>query len=809
MHEEREQLKRVEIRANQLRDELNLLSFKAEEKQQQLERLAQAEANLKLNPEMPTTPIGGKHGLKGSGSTTSAVNPSSPPELHAARDGARSPTAASSIGESQQLSTLSQLLGDHHPTVALEHSRLAVEMRLAGIEPQLNEAEEYGETLTMMLFRLRQQHALLLADIGERRDKGTELQHESHELKLLAGEARGAANVARRAAKEAAVARQKNAATYRAKLAERQREIEVQSKRQMKQDRIAAASRESAAASSKGAIRLSTRKGASDAELPAEQQERLQRVLVASRMSSLVLLAQRDDNVEQVSRYEAAFKKMARAAGSNDAEVVIAKFIARNETRAGLLDERGQAMRRRAGLDAELQRLTTQVQEMQYSMVHPAQTESALRKLEPKLTKAAGRLNFLTTQCQRLGSLQLAAGSGCHALLSRLAASVPSLGASPEDELGVEHPSSGGGEGERLGGGNADAENADALSAAAAAAAGTGGGTGVGVVSPSAEAVEWEGASALFGEKLLSMVKSCEQRLERLVQKVGEDKVLAGATLSSRVASTVASTQGSLVASPTRRRSAEHVTGTDEWRRRRGSSESIEEDSMIGGMPGAAPTPLLGASFRRGPGGTKMSARPKSAGGVVGLDVTALESSRGVFNIRVGPDGGPVEALPPSQPTTPRGMLKSPHGARGGSAAASGRQACALSAQRPSTALVSSGGGGLGGGLGDGLLTPGMGVAPVDASAEDADEEAERVGYFGEERRRVKVGERPASARKAHERSPVPPPGGTSLGAREGLFGGGGGPRGRKMAKAGAPPPGAPGGRPSNGSSKRGSVSAR
>ena len=44
----------------------------------------------------------------------------------------------------------------------------------------------------------------------------------------------------------------------------------------------------------------------------------------------------------QVSRYEAAFKKMARAAGSSDAEVVISKFVSRNETRAALVEERAQ-----------------------------------------------------------------------------------------------------------------------------------------------------------------------------------------------------------------------------------------------------------------------------------------------------------------------------------------------------------------------------------------------------------------------------------------------------------------------------------
>ena len=236
----------------------------------------------------------------------------------------------------------------------LEHERRTVEGRLLEVEPQLHETEEYGETLTMMLFRLRQQHALQLAAIGEMRDRSIELGKEEHELKLLAGEARGAAGVARGAARQAAAARQKNAGLYEAKLRERKKELEITSKRAMRQERREAAKRRDAG----DALGLGGKFGAKGAgdELPDAQQQRLQRALVATRMSSLVLLAQRDDNVEQVSRYEAAFKKMARAAGSNDAEVVIAKFVSRNETRAGLLEERQQVSKRRADLDHEQRR---------------------------------------------------------------------------------------------------------------------------------------------------------------------------------------------------------------------------------------------------------------------------------------------------------------------------------------------------------------------------------------------------------------------------------------------------------------------
>ena len=56
----------VKARANALRAEYNALSFKAEEKQQELERLAETEALLKLQPEMANTADPRKKSAKGS-----------------------------------------------------------------------------------------------------------------------------------------------------------------------------------------------------------------------------------------------------------------------------------------------------------------------------------------------------------------------------------------------------------------------------------------------------------------------------------------------------------------------------------------------------------------------------------------------------------------------------------------------------------------------------------------------------------------------------------------------------------------------
>lgn len=110
------------------------------------------------------------------------------------------------------------------------------------------------------------------------------------------GEARGAAGVMRIACKTAHDNREKNFATYGAKIRERKKELELAHRRAMKHERQAHARNRDMGLGTRGGGRAS----AKGAELPAEEQQRLQRVLVATRMSSLVLLAAKDDNIEQV-----------------------------------------------------------------------------------------------------------------------------------------------------------------------------------------------------------------------------------------------------------------------------------------------------------------------------------------------------------------------------------------------------------------------------------------------------------------------------------------------------------------------------
>ena len=692
--EERAVLAETESHVNTLRAELNSLCFKAEEKQQHLERLAEQEAALRKQPEMADV------SAKGSPRTKQAVGNQRSPEGGSGAS-AKPDCAAGTVAAGGSTMTTSQQFGSNHPTVALEHSRMGAEAKLMAIEPEMNEAEGYGETLTMMLFRLRQQHALLLADIAERRDRSNELTRESHEIKLIAGEARGAAGVAKLATREAMKALNKNTATYKIKLAERHKEIELQEKRAMKQERIQAATRDTRATG--GERRLSKQ----DEELPTEQQQRLQRVLVATRMSSLVLLAQRDDNVEQVSRYEAAFKKMARAAGSNDAEVVIAKFIARNETRAGLLEERGQVMKRRADLDAEMQRHSAKLQEMQYSMVHPAHTESALRRLDPKLTKAAGRLELLITQCARMRDLQLAAGTGCAALLARLASAVPILGVAPEESI--------------LGGADSSKEQSHRDGMAM---------PDEGEVPSIAPVDETPAIDVAFEEKILGLFRTCEQRLERLLGLATGNKLSAGAELDG----TPLARRGSTAA---------EATSLPDGERRGGNS---------------VPNP---AARRRGSSTVReaVTAPPSLKESEESGLFDNLAVGKSGYNIRVGPS-----ASEPTKASDTPGMTP-PSTSRSGSARTRAF---------------------LGNGLTSGTLH--QTLAPSGIEEDDPDDESERVGYFGEERRRVKVGERPASARRADDDfQPHPPPQlGVTSSERPGALSAQG-PRGRRVAK-GAPP---------------------
>ena len=707
--EEAEQLAAGEARANALRAQYNALSFKAEEKQQELERLSEMERILEMQPASPeyAKRQQAMQSSRGSAAGTGAKSASARAAT-ASETAAAAAAAALNGGDSTTTmgsATMSQLLGDNHPSVMLEHARLAVESRLGEALPELAAAEEYADTLHMMLDRVRDQHAHVQAGIGTLRDRDGVLDRETNELKLLAGEARKAAAAARVNTKEALAACNKNSATYAAKLAQRKREYEVAAKRTAKQERLAAERGTTGGGGGGGRRGSAAKKGG---DLALEQQERLQRVLVATRMSSLVLLAQRDDNVEQVSRYEAAFKKMARAAGSNDAEVVITKFISRNETRASLLEERSAALKRRADLDAEQQRLSARLQEMQYSMVHPQQTESALRELDPKITVAHGRLELLTNRCGELKDLQLSAGAGAAALLARVASAAPFLGAAPDAELNLEASVSAKGEGGAgdAGAGNEGAGDEGAPSSAADAMA-------------ALETSLASGGEAAFEYKLLHLFKACEARLGRLDGYV--EAYVANAEEQ----------EGAVQGSARRRPSIDGLQGSTI----QGSAQrrpSIDASADAASCSHSVLSTISSASTS--PRGSRRGVKAPRGD---------LSEHLGKYNVRVSLPDGHTNAKADG-PLVPR-------------------TAASKGAARPSSA-----------------------VTDVAAHAwEEDDEESERAGYFGEERRRVKVGERPASARGSSTGHHVPAPPMGSMSAR----GAGTGPRGRRLNGRGQPQP--------------------
>ena len=206
----------AEERTNQLRAEYNALSFRAEEMQQRLESLSHVQQNLALVPVSPDKALS-----KARGDGTS-----SPPSVSRGLD---------SLSASSPL-TLSQQLGDNHPTVVLEHQRLAAEARLSSLEPEMLEAEQYGDTLEMMLFRLRDDHARMLAHIGNLRDEGLELSKRDTELRLLCKAGRGAEATAKMAKRETEAILHKNQALYGSKLRQRRHEIDTVMKKATEQD---------------------------------------------------------------------------------------------------------------------------------------------------------------------------------------------------------------------------------------------------------------------------------------------------------------------------------------------------------------------------------------------------------------------------------------------------------------------------------------------------------------------------------------------------------------------------------------------
>ena len=67
---------------------------------------------------------------------------------------------------------------------------------------------------------------------------------------------------------------------------------------------------------------------------------------------------------------------MARAAGTNESEVVIQKFLGRNEMRAKLLEEREEARQRIATLEADMRHWHAKMMEIQCATVMKINTLS-------------------------------------------------------------------------------------------------------------------------------------------------------------------------------------------------------------------------------------------------------------------------------------------------------------------------------------------------------------------------------------------------------------------------------------------------
>ena len=683
---ERAKLTAAEDTTNQRRADLNALSFHAEEVQQRLEVMSEQHRLLSM---IPTSPV---------------VEDATPFGKRAA-----SPLSLADASETSSITSHDT----NQPTVALEQARAAVETRVARLEPDLHEAEDHGETLHMMLVRTREAHARIQSDIATLRDEGLGLNEATRELKLLVGQAQGAAVVAQQARRETALARSKNAALYASKLKERRLDAAITRKQHgivLKQGSLIV-SRPKRLGGGGGGDDVGDDDGDDDGdEQDAGWQARtvdaraavsvgdlmggkgvqaLQQGIIAKQMTSLVLMQHRDENVEQVSRYEAAFRKMARAAGSNDPDVVISRFMARNETRAGLLDTRDVLRRKKSNVEADIERLSARLRELQYSAVHPAQSEAAMRRLEPKLTKASSRLELAQNQLGKTRALHMHVSSGCMALLMRIASAAPAIGTAPD-----EHEESGRG-------------GAAATSNGGAGAGGSGVGTSFLTEVPAAADVEGTdgpeggGTAAAEGaleEKTLRLFNTCGTTLERLLAAVDGDET----------AGLARSTSG-------REQRASHV-------------------SFVG-TPGLTPTPPAKPRAPAGAAATARSPRQATAGAstaalrasqleggalqrghppLVGLGAAERAARMGeraaTLNIRVGP----AVELPPHLLSEPSDLAQPP---------------AALATRRSSISAPAS--------------------AEQDKEPEDEVDEAERDGYFGEERRRIKVGERPASARAA------------------------------------------------------------
>ena len=306
-------------------------------------------------------------------------------------------------------------LGANHPQVLKANKLAQLKEQLAAADQDTHDAEEYTHTLQYMLNCQRDAHAVERGRLGDLREGKEEVDAQHAEAKLLHGKAVLQMTNAQKAAAEGARTVEGNVVYYDDLLAKKRGDTGTTSG-VSRGGGSAGASRASPDAAAAAAAAL----GGSGERRPSKEEE-LRRQLVATKMSSLVLLQERDQHVEQVSRYEAAFLKMARVAGSSDPDAVIHKFLTRNEVRARFLAERDGARTRLAALETDNRRLREKLSDLTHSLVHAPEADGALRLLEPKLDASRGRVQNLSDKISALHQLQVEVSAGVGHVLRLIA----------------------------------------------------------------------------------------------------------------------------------------------------------------------------------------------------------------------------------------------------------------------------------------------------------------------------------------------------------------------------------------------------
>ncbi len=309
------------------------------------------------------------------------------------------PQSADVLGDS---ATAAALLGPSHAVVGLVQRCESLAARVEHVEAATEELLASNETLEHMLGRGKEQHAQTHARLSSARAERDERNEELAALRLTLAEAQRVVGTAQAAARSGCARRRQNAALYTSELRRRRQQV---------RQRLAAESNSDSSGSRGGG-------GARRREDERSTREsQLQRILVVDRMKSLVLTRDRESNVEQVSRYESAFLKMARVAGFSDPHAVIQRFLSRHENRAALLKRRNTEHERLGALEQDHKRTLSRMAELQNLMVHPAQTDTDIKAIEPRVASATARVTRLRNAAEARHNLRLRVMMGLEHLL--------------------------------------------------------------------------------------------------------------------------------------------------------------------------------------------------------------------------------------------------------------------------------------------------------------------------------------------------------------------------------------------------------